>query len=507
MSIKNLLLKIALISTTFFIGGLVLIPGHAFVHPDYHDNILQEGLINGINIQFSDILYSMQPRAPGEFRPRFLAYLIITFDQKIRLLVQQYFYIPPVFSLLNLLLSLIIAPIMLYKLVFNLTSSKTAALSSILVFVTSIGYLSGFGMLLIFGKFLAGLVYISVLYLSSCFSKHQLLIDTPGVKKYIILIVLLIGLFFDEMSLYAFILLPIFFPYLFIDRIQKFNRVFFINFLFFLSPFILFLIFVSVVYPLVWKHFFNTEFHYFQNTFAFGTYKYGAQSIFVGPNGHFGLMQIFENFVNLVGLSTVPHYLTGFAESPFGEYPGSQITNLYQISIVVSFILFVIIVIAKDRSSTLLVKATLNLIIFIIFLSLVNVRQFPIVTGYYYGCQFSVFFSLLIATLVNSKLLELFLFRNLIISVVMYVSLTQITNFIPIHEGWMRMHNDLIARKRYESRYSFNDKKVDYNELLLIRSAWKRNELDQYLKNNSISSGALYLIVELNTLTKYLEKK
>ena len=507
MSIKKLVLIIALIGAAFFIGSIILIPGQAFVHPDFHDNILQEGLINGINIQLSDILYSMQPRAPGEFRPRFLAYLIITFDQKIRLFLQQYFFIPPVFSLLNWLLSLVVAPILLYKLIVNLTASKVAALSSLLVYITSIGYLSSFGMLLISGKFLSGLIYILVLYLASCLSRHELLIRSPGRIKYLILIVLFIGLFFDEMSLYAFFLLPIFFPFLFLGKFKKIDQDFFKNTVFYILPFGFFLIFVSVIYPLIWRNYFGTEFYYFQNTFAVGSHKYGAQSFLVGPNGYFSLIQILENFINLMGLSLVPHYLTGFIESPFGKYPGSQVINFYQISIVGSFILIMVATITRVAGNRLLIKATINIFAFTIFLSLVNIRQFPIVTGYYYGSQFSVIFSLLMAALVGSSVRRLAYYQNLFLIVVLYISCTQLINFLPIQEGWMNMHNNLITRKRYESRYSFNDQKVNYNELLLIRKSWENNELDQYLKDHSISSGALYLVVELNTLSKYLKNK
>lgn len=507
MGIKKLLLGFALIGAAYFIGSIILIPGYAFVHPDFHDNILQEGLINGINIQLSDILYSMQPRAPGEFRPRFLAYLIITFDQKIRLFLQQYFLIPPVFSFLNWLLSLVIAPILLYKLIINLTLSKVAALSSLLVYITSIGYLSSFGMLLISGKFLSGLIYILVLYLASCLTKSELLIHSPGGLKYLILMALFIGLFFDEMSLYAFFLLPIFFPFLFFRQLKKLDRDFFKNILFYILPFGFFLIFVSLIYPIVWKKYFGTEFYYFQNIFAIGSHKYGAQSFLVGPNGYFSLIQILQNFINLMGLSLVPHYLTGFIESSFGKYPGSQVINFYQISIVLSFILIIVTAIARDVSSRLLIKAAINVIAFTIFLSLVNIRQFPIVTGYYYGSQFAVIFSLLIAGLAGNGIRKLNYYKNLSFIIVLYISCTQIVNFIPIQEGWMNMHNNLITRKRYESRYYFNDQKVNYNELLLIRKLWVNMELDEYLKDNSISSGALYLVVELNTLSKYQKNK
>src|SRR4051794_11639997 len=84
-TLVTLLLACACALALGYMIFLVVTPGAAFVHPDFHDNTLQEAVLNGLSFQWSDFLMSLQPRAPGEFRPRFLAYWLMAIDQKTRL--------------------------------------------------------------------------------------------------------------------------------------------------------------------------------------------------------------------------------------------------------------------------------------------------------------------------------------------------------------------------------------------------------------------------------------
>src|SRR6187399_1073350 len=61
-----------------------------FVHPDYHQAILKESLRSGLAIGPQDVVNSLQLRAEGESRPRFLAYFIQAIDQKLRLALYEW---------------------------------------------------------------------------------------------------------------------------------------------------------------------------------------------------------------------------------------------------------------------------------------------------------------------------------------------------------------------------------------------------------------------------------
>ena len=61
-----------------------------FVHPDNHQFILKEWLRDGLAIGWRDLPNAFQLRAEGESRPRFLTYLFLSVDQKLRLMLYDW---------------------------------------------------------------------------------------------------------------------------------------------------------------------------------------------------------------------------------------------------------------------------------------------------------------------------------------------------------------------------------------------------------------------------------
>jgi hypothetical protein len=84
-AITSTLLGIALVVSVIHFAVLLTDYRQLFVHPDYYLHILPESLRAGVSPAPYDLVFALQPRAIGESRPRFLAYLVQALDQKLRL--------------------------------------------------------------------------------------------------------------------------------------------------------------------------------------------------------------------------------------------------------------------------------------------------------------------------------------------------------------------------------------------------------------------------------------
>src|SRR4051812_31561105 len=210
-------------ATVIAAGHFVMLlrdPTSVFVHPDYYRYILPEALKNGLGVGVSDVINSLQLRSPGEFRPRFLAYLIQAFDMKIRLGLYQTLVVHTTFAPIAWTLQLVVALAALYRLMVNLTGDRLATLAAVAVYGTAAGFLSGFTMALLQGKTLSNVVMIVALWLVSEAARHlkpgQLLVEAPCWVRLALPMVLFLGLFLDELPLYAFVLVPLVFFSLFV---------------------------------------------------------------------------------------------------------------------------------------------------------------------------------------------------------------------------------------------------------------------------------------------------
>src|SRR5437763_3104313 len=98
---------------------------------------------------------------------------------------------------------LIIAPYFLYRLICNLTGNRIAAWAGLAVYLSSNGFLSGFTMQFAPGKTLSNTIFIAALYAASQAARTlqpgQMLVEAKGSGKYLLPIVLCLGLFVNEM--------------------------------------------------------------------------------------------------------------------------------------------------------------------------------------------------------------------------------------------------------------------------------------------------------------------
>jgi hypothetical protein len=509
--LAGLLAGAALIYAVGHFVWLVTDYDNVFVHPDFYGHIVQETVVNGLRIQWSDALYALQIRSPGEFRPRFLAYGIAALDQKIRLFLYDFFLVPPTFLLIAWTLQLAVAPWCLFRLMDELTKNRRAATCAVAVYLTSVGFLSGFSMSLLQGKALSHVVFIVVLYVMARLEREArpglLLYQIPSRTTYAVLGILLAGLFLDEMPLFAFPLVAVLFHGRFLPptvRRQDIRRVV-LNLAFFSLPLLIFLAVVLIVIPPITKKYFGVPFDYLGNALAIGTHTFGARSMLTGPYSTFGPGTVAANFVTLFGVSLVPWQLSPFVTSPFGAYPGTQVTNWPKIVIFAA--VFGGLAVTAVRSAAPAVKylrrTILAIALFLIFYSLVAIRHIPVSTGYYYGSAFAALLALLMSSWYAASEGWREHVAPALAGLVAVIALVQTTNFAPINRGWLYTHHELIARQRYQDKFKLAPARpLRAAELAAIHRAWKHRQLPVYLAQHQLSVGAIYLVVELQTIDR-----
>src|SRR5262249_1951906 len=148
------------------------------------------------------LVNALPPRGTGESRPRWLTFLVVELDQKIRLWLYNWMPVHPTFSPVAWLLLMGVTPVCLYRLLMNVTRDRAASLGGLAVYLSSLGFLSAFTMLFLPGKSLTNTIFIGALLAGSVAVRGlrpgQLLVDAPGVSKWVMLLVILAGLFVDE---------------------------------------------------------------------------------------------------------------------------------------------------------------------------------------------------------------------------------------------------------------------------------------------------------------------
>lgn len=505
---ENLLLSISLAVGLGYLLRLILVSDNSFVHPDFYRYILQESLRHGLGFSWYDFIDSFQLRSPGEFRPRFLAYFFQAIDQKLRLQAYDYFLIPSSFSPLSWALEILVGPYFLFRAVRNMTDSMHAALAAVAVYTTTTGFLSGMTMVLLQGKNLSNVVLILCIYLGSEISKgsrpEEYLYQSSGRQKYLLLIVLFFGLFLDEQPIFAFPVMPALFPRLFLG--SDWRRIDFkkaiSNAAFFAIPVVAFLGLTLLVVPAITEHYFGFRFDYLGNTLLIGDNTRGAKSLLEGPyvKFHFGL--ILENAMTLFGVAAVPSLLSPFIKSPYGDYPGTQTANAVKWLFVVAAILLtaVLAVVGREPARRFMQSMPVVFIGFYVFLALLLVRHIPIATGFYYGAMFAVLFAVFVGVCYGSIEGP---WRIWAAVLVLFLVAVGMDNFRKVNRGWIVTHNETLVRGSYQSIVRLSEpRKLERYELWSIWTAWKAGRLTQYLDNNSISTGAVYLIAELQALDR-----
>ena len=506
-----LVLFLSAILSLGYLLNLFLIYDNSFVHPDFYRSILPETLRDGLFFQRHDFINAFQLRSAGEFRPRFLAYLIQAWDQKLRLFSYNYFLVPPTFSPISWLLELIVGPYFLFRAVHNLTEDRGAAIAATVVYTSTTGFLSGFTMVLLQGKNLSNVALIICVYLASEISKktarNEYLYQSPGNHRHLLLVCMFLGLFIDEQPIFLFFLIPTLFPELFFPHSLKTIewRKIFLNGLFFSIPGFLFLGFVVLVVPAITERNFGFRFDYLGNTLLVGENTRGAQSLLAGPYARFSWSLVYENAMTLFGFAAVPSQISPFVKSDYGNYPGTQVANIAKWIFVAGALLSTAILTTYGKQPARHYLKTMPVFFFSFFLllTLLLVRQFPVATGYYYGAMFASAFAIFVGLGYGAFASLRPSLRVVAAGFVLFLAIVGISNFSKVNRGWILTHNETLTRENAQSIVQLADqRKLERGELLDIWHAWKSGDLTHYLDVTPISTGAVYLVAELQSLDR-----
>jgi hypothetical protein len=87
---------------------------------------------------------------------------------------------------------------------------------------------------------------------------------------------------------------------------------------------------------------------------------------------------------------------------------------------------------------------------------------------------------------------------------------TQIVNFWPINDGWRYAHDEIMLPMRFtEFRAAFRKRfplalgrPLSAAEVNGLWAAWKRDRMEQYVRENGLSPGAAYLVFELREIDR-----
>ncbi|MGE3913922.1 MAG: hypothetical protein AB7K36_31550, partial [Chloroflexota bacterium] len=496
----TVLVVVALVAAAAYFIMTIVDYSNLFVHPDNHQFILKESLRDGLAISPQDLVNSMQLRAEGESRPRWLTYLLLSIDQKLRLWLYDWLPTPPTLAPVSWLLQLVVTPYCLYRLLVNLTRDRLAGLASVAVYISAVGFLSGFTMWFMPGKTLSNLMLIGALFGASEAVKHlqpgQLLVDAPGLGKYAALTMLFIGLFLDEMPIVSFFVLPLVFWSAFVPGWPwtRTSLVAFIkNGLFFSIPVLAFLVVVVVIAPPVIQYFFGFTFDYLGDTLLVHGNTRTAPSLEVAVTAGLNPEVLLGNFTTLFGLSLAPWFTSPLVMSPHGNFPATQVTNLPKIITFVVFFGAAVYVAIKARGplAVHLRGLLVALPLFIVFLSLLMIRHIPIVTGYYYGAIFASLFALLVGLLLAGVSQVMPFGRTIAALAVAVIVGIQIANFGPINDGWRTVHDETLTRNTMAKARTNRDRRIPIikeqrelspGEVRAIWDAWQKDRLDRYLR-------------------------
>ena len=495
--------------TVFLLAPFFVEYDLSFVHPHRFENHLPLLVIDTLWPQWSDIVRPFQEFAAGEYRARFLTYAVILLDLKLRLAFYAVGVLPPAFSVSWILQGLGIY--LVYRVATNFCGDWTAALLSALVYVSSVGFLSGLTMQFTPGKPLSGVIFAVVLLIMQRIVHDlpagALLHRTRGMAKYWLWLLIFLGLLIDEVLIFLVVLVPVFFPECFLRRPSGSKDVADMvrATAFFFVPVLAFLIFALVVTPVITRHFYGYSFDYLSTTLGYGAGASGAKSLIEGPYGGFSSATLVANFFTLVGLSLVPWQISPLISNPgAGGVLTSQAITWQELAIVLPVLIAVgwLAVRAEGQRGRYFRRTIVAAVLFVLFQSLLNGRHVPYVSGYYYGSAFSVFIALLAAF----TLAELMRFgtslRFASVALAVAVVLVQIDNFYPLNRSWLFIHNERMARSTHQKEMPLvaEPRPVTAAELSAIWRAWKAGTLDSYLRAHPISAGAIFLVAELRWL-------
>jgi hypothetical protein len=487
--------------------------GHWLIHPHQFVDQLRFLLDGGPEPLFRSFLNVFQRIDPIDHRPRFLSYAIVWADLQLRMRLYEWLVLYPPFSI-AWIFELLLGPLLLFRLVRNLSGDAAPAWVALIVYVTSIGFLSGFAVSFTPGKPLTPVVFIVTLWALGEAKRRaqpgQMLHEVRGARSLMTLLgaALVCGLFLDEAPLFAFVLPLLFYPELFLPagrgtrEIRRAAK----SWLPLAIPPLLFLYLVVIGAPLLTQKLFGYRFDYIGSVFVNRDAAQLGKTFFSDGAYGFGWESLCANFFSLFGSALVPWQAGSLLRHPSGH---GIITGLSTVAPLVGATLAALLGCAflglrGRKPAALYLKRTLvAALLFVLFVSALSGRHLPFITGYFYGCGFALFPALMAGFAYGAAASAAA--RRFVALVALLAAGAQFVNFHAINDSWITVHNEAWVRPSYEKSLPIapEERTATREELNAIWSAWKANRLDEYLAHNPISPGAVFLMFELSYLKKW----
>ena len=451
-------------------------------------------------------------------RPRPFSYLILAANTVLRNWLFR--FIPPHPSLsITWIVALVLSPLLLYRLIFHLSGNKETAWMGTILYLSLPGSLIPIIMLFHPGKVFTNFFFIFCLYLASRIQNKIQDLDDHSLRKSFLGLVAAVffSFFFDEYSLFIFILIPLFFPKIF-HRLKSTPII-----LFYLSLPVLFVLITLYVLPGLYATLGFPGFNFLNNP--------GIKS-FPWPNPYYALI----NFILLLQ----DNLLAGFTTYLKDPAVGLEITNYGTLSnrlihadnirIGLSLLhnphlnilkifhhlaffgisgLFLYSFFknpVKDQQENgYLLRSFIALLLFTIFFSFLHTYNYILSGCAWYGCSFSVLFAIFTALLLN-KTAKISSYGK-ILTIVFFLSLTvnSLYNTKILNTAWMLINQDpriqldvwlnRIDRKTLHDDYQSHQGAENF---LFTYLAWE-NRHDQERKTESLNPNAATLIAVMPT--------
>lgn len=465
---------------------------HSALHPHFFIDNFNNLAPRESKPRFYDLLGIFAEIAgPEEHRPRFLMYLFVLLDYRLRLFLYDHFLILPTLSI-TWIAEIAAGTYFLFRLMTRLTRSRLAAAVTVIIYLSSIGFLSGLCAAIMPGKPLINVVFIGALYLAAGIHVKgipgTLLFSVPGFQKYLLLLLLLIGPLLDELPLFAFPLVVLMFPRRFWSHQNSSWREVLPNLAWLAMPLAAFLIFSILGAPVLTLAVHGYSFDYI------GTLLNQKSADDSGMFGVFSLFMLCFNFISLFDTSAFPSQL--FAENLF--------VRTLAICLVLAFPLIAYIRSDEKPARALIRRSFTAIAAFVVFFAIVSGRHGGYGSGYYYGSAFSVFFAILMGAGFAANRTPGYRVAYLLLTI--FIVVIQINNTIVSQKKFAEVHN-AISADLLRDRISSTDRPVTYAELRSLWDEWKGGRLEEALQKRPISSGALYLAVELSWLDQMKRKR
>jgi hypothetical protein len=471
-------------------------PNNLMVHPDNPTSHMLRLLTGGTGFASADLL---SPFIEYDHRARFLSYLSLLIDYRLRVFLYRPILVFPTFSV-TWLFTLFASPYLLFCVCRKLHFRKYSSLFAAMIYLSSTAFLSGFSMFFMPGKPLSMFMALLIAYLAIDLVEAERS-ATPSSsllrKRLQIAGLVFFGLFLDEMFFVVLAMVPIVCLSVISASEQTSQRWRGARVIYDTAvigiPLVIFFVLVVWVAPQFTLHFHGYRLDYIgalSDTVRLGTSR---------PAYQFSASLLFQMASTLFGMSLVPHQLAPIVPLPDSGVETVQVMNGYQFAILLTAAVGLLYILLRSERSKRLVMLGLvvSVIVTIILISAMQGRHVPVVTGYYYGCIFAVPFTLTVAATLDSLMAaSKDSAKWLGVALTIAIVAIQLDNFWEINRSFVDYHNVHRDATGVSFR-SIREQPLSWTELHRIHDEWKRGTLDEYLKTATVSDGAWYLITEL----------